>query len=115
MAGQARTVRALVFRQPEAVGAQEIVGVAFSGEAPIAAVEISLDAGKTWRAATLEGEGGVGRWQVFRFRFTQKVPARLSALVRATDKRGSKQPQNAIWNPGGYHWNGWHSVTWEVG
>jgi sulfite oxidase len=112
-------VRSIIAKPADAsnapVGAQEIVGVAFSGEAPIAMVEISLDAGKTWRAAALEGEGGVGRWQVFRFRFTQKVPARLSALVRATDKRGSKQPQNAVWNPSGYHWNAWHSVTWEVG
>jgi DMSO/TMAO reductase YedYZ molybdopterin-dependent catalytic subunit len=98
-------------RQPR--GRQEVAGVAFSGEAPIARVEVSLDGGSTWRKAELEGEPGTGRWQVFRFRF-KAGPGRSRATVRATDSRGVRQPERAVWNPGGYFWNGWHSVEWEV-
>jgi DMSO/TMAO reductase YedYZ molybdopterin-dependent catalytic subunit len=95
-------------------GTQSIVGVAFSGEAPIAKVEISMDDGKTWRPAKLEGDPGVGRWNVFRFEIEQREPGRLHAIARATDKKGNVQPEQAAWNPSGYFWNGWHSVTWEV-
>lgn len=96
-------------------GPQEVVGLAFSGVAPIASVEVSIDGGKTFAPAKLEGEGGVGRAQVFRFAFEQKTPGRVTAIVRAKDKKGNVQPESPAWNPSGYFWNGWHSVSWEVG
>ena len=95
-------------------GAQRVAGVAFSGEAPIAKVEISLDDGKTWRLAKLEGEAGVGRWVVFRYEFDKRDPGRVRAVARATDKNGKVQPEHPEWNPSGYFWNGWHAVSWEV-
>ncbi len=94
-------------------GRQEVVGIAFSGEAPIAKVEVSIDAGATWREAALEGESGVGRWQVFRLRF-DAGPGAVRALARAVDRSGNAQPERALWNPSGYFWNAWHSVQWEV-
>ena len=94
-------------------GAQEIAGVAFSGAAAIARVEVSVDGGASWRAAGLEGEPGLGRWQVFRHRF-DAAPGRVRALARATDARGNVQPERAAWNPSGYHWNARHAVEWEV-
>jgi sulfite oxidase len=94
-------------------GAEEIVGVAFSGEGPVTRVEVSVDGGAAWREAALEGEPGLGRWQVFRFRSDFK-PGRARATVRATDARGNVQPQRAAWNPSGYFWNAWHTVSWEV-
>jgi len=93
-------------------GRQEIVGVAFSGAAAIAKVEIQLDDG-AWQPAKLEGEPGAGRWQLFRFAF-DATPGTHRAAVRATDAAGAVQPEHAIWNPSGYHWNAWHRVTWEV-
>lgn len=95
-------------------GPQRIAGVAFSGDAPIAKVEISLDDGKTWSTAKLEGEPGVGRWNVFRLQIDRKEPGKVRAMARATDKKGNVQPQQAAWNPSGYFWNGWHAVSWEV-
>ena len=95
-------------------GAQEIVGVAFSGDAEIAEVSVSLDEGKTWRPARLEGEPGVGKWQVFRLRVEAKTPGPMSAIVRAKDARGNEQPPRAVWNPSGYFWNAWHRVAWDV-
>jgi sulfite oxidase len=96
------------------VGPQEIVGVAFSGEAALARVEVSTDGGAHWADATLEGDAGVGRWQVFRHRFTAPSPGTFQALARATDARGNTQPEKADWNPSGYFWNAWHAVRWEV-
>lgn len=96
------------------VGPQEIVGVAFSGEAAITRVEVSTDGGARWVDAKLEGDAGIGRWQVFRHRFTASAPGALRAVARATDARGNIQPEKAAWNPSGYLWNAWHSVAWEV-
>jgi len=94
-------------------GRQEIAGVAFSGEAAIASVAVSLDDGVTWTSAALEGEPGRGRWQVFRHAFDAR-PGRLRVISRATDARGNVQPREAVWNPGGYFWNGWMAVDFTV-
>ncbi|HZS36702.1 MAG TPA: sulfite oxidase [Polyangia bacterium] len=94
-------------------GRQEVVGVAFSGEAAIARVEVSLDGGKTWSEAKLDGESGAARWQVFRHAF-DAAPGRYRAIARATDQAGQTQPEHAVWNPSGYLWNAWHAVSWTV-
>lgn len=98
-------------RQPR--GMQEVAGVAFSGLAPIARVEVSVDGGNAWHDAALEGEPGTGRWQVFRYRYRAN-PGRASAMARATDGLGNVQPEHPSWNPSGYFWNAWHRVEWEV-
>ncbi|MDB5219020.1 MAG: hypothetical protein JWO86_6947 [Myxococcaceae bacterium] len=97
------------------IGPQEVVGIAFSGDAPIRAVEVSVDGGTTFAPAKLEGEGGAGRAQVFRYRFEKKEAGHVKAIVRATDKKGNVQLEKPPWNPSGYFWNGWHSAEWEVG
>jgi DMSO/TMAO reductase YedYZ molybdopterin-dependent catalytic subunit len=111
-------VKSIIARPAEGgrapVGPQTVAGCAFSGEAPIAKVEISIDGGKSWSAAKLTGEPAAGRWQVFEHRFEQKAPGRVTAMARATDKKGNVQPESAAWNPSGYFWNAWHRVTWEV-
>jgi DMSO/TMAO reductase YedYZ molybdopterin-dependent catalytic subunit len=95
-------------------GAQEIVGIAFSGDAAIQRVEISNDEGRTWQIAKLEGEPGVGRWQLFRLRVPNRAAGPMSAVARAVERGGRMQPEHATWNPSGYFWNGWHRVIWEV-
>ena len=95
-------------------GLQEITGVAFSGDAAIRHVDISLDRGATWQRARLEGAPGIGRWQVFRYTFEHTSPGVLSAMCRATDEAGNVQPQTPVWNPSGYCWNAWHDVSWTV-
>jgi DMSO/TMAO reductase YedYZ molybdopterin-dependent catalytic subunit len=92
----------------------EVRGVAFSGNAPLRGVEVSFDEGTTWSKARLEGEAGVGRWQVFRAPVTATKPGPMSAMARATDRLGATQPEHAVWNPSGYFWNAWHRVSWEV-
>jgi sulfite oxidase len=97
------------------IGPQEVVGIAFSGAAPIASVEVSIDGGATFAPAKLEGEAGMGRAQVFRYRFDKKEAGHVKAIVRAKDKKGNEQLESPPWNPSGYFWNGWHSAEWEVG
>jgi DMSO/TMAO reductase YedYZ molybdopterin-dependent catalytic subunit len=94
-------------------GVQEVGGVAFSGLAPVAKVEVSVDGGGSWHQAALEGEPGTGRWQVFRHHF-RASPGRATAMARATDAQGNAQPERPSWNPSGYFWNAWHAVAWEV-
>lgn len=96
------------------VGPQEVVGVAVSGQAPISRVEVTLDDGATWTEAALEGEAGVGRWQVFRHRFVAGTPGPYRVAARATDREGASQPRDPAWNPSGYLWNAWHQVAWSV-
>jgi sulfite oxidase len=95
-------------------GLQEIAGIAFSGEAAIEAVEVSIDGGQSWRSAKLEGAPGAGRWQVFRCRVDKTDPGSMTAMARAIEKGGRMQPEHAGWNPSGYFWNGWHRVAWEI-
>jgi len=95
-------------------GTQLVKGVAFSGEAPIEAVEVSSDDGKTWHRAKLEGEPGVGRWQIFSISLAGGAGGPMSAVARALERGGRMQPERAAWNPSGYFWNGWHRVAWEV-
>jgi sulfite oxidase len=97
------------------MGKQTIVGIAFSGEAPIKHVEVSVDDGKTWTKAKLEGEAGIGRWQVFRHEVEKKDAGTMRAMARATDAKGNVQPEKPAWNPSGYFWNAWHAVSWSVG
>jgi DMSO/TMAO reductase YedYZ molybdopterin-dependent catalytic subunit len=96
-----------------APGARDVVGVAFSGDAAIARVEVSLDGGARFEEAALEGAAGAGRWVVFRRRFTAERGAAYRAVARAFDAAGREQPKDAAWNPSGYLWNGWHEVAFR--
>ena len=110
-------LRAVIARPSESGrvrrGKAEVVGVALSGEAAVARVEVSLDGGATWAPAKLEGEPGIGLWQVFRLPFDARPGAHV-AVARAFDAQGRAQPEQAAWNPSGYFWNGWHRVGFEV-
>jgi len=90
-----------------------VVGMAFSGVAPVAKVEVSADGGATFSPASLEGEPGAGRAQLFRASLS--LPAGTHVLLaRATDGAGNVQPKVPDWSPGGWLWNGWHAVRVEV-
>lgn len=77
-------------------------GIAFDGGAGIKTVDVSLDGGHTWQAATLGAD--LGRYSFRQWtlpaRFTRNGPATIQ--VRATNRAGETQPDTATWNPGGY-------------
>jgi DMSO/TMAO reductase YedYZ molybdopterin-dependent catalytic subunit len=76
-------------------------GVAWSGAAPIATVEVSVDDGP-WQRAQLIGDCPRHSWQWWELptRIDQPGPATLRA--RATDLAGRTQPERPEWNRLGY-------------
>ena len=68
-------------------------GAAWSGEAEITKVEISLDAGATWNLARLSGEPVKNAWRLWEYDWTTPANAGAHTLMaRATDSRGCTQP-----------------------
>jgi sulfite oxidase len=91
-----------------------ISGFAFSGAPDVAKVEISDDDGSTWKAAELDPRHDPYAWRLWSFLWTPRRAGRIRVSARATDSRGSVQPREAAWNPGGFLHDGWHSVEVDV-
>jgi DMSO/TMAO reductase YedYZ molybdopterin-dependent catalytic subunit len=106
-------VRALVTEpapgQEVRCGALAVRGVAWSGAAPIARVEVSVEDGH-WQEARLVGERKRHSWQWWELitRVEDRGVARLRA--RATDLAGRTQPAHAEWNRLGYGNNAIHEI-----
>jgi DMSO/TMAO reductase YedYZ molybdopterin-dependent catalytic subunit len=80
-------------------------GIAFSGHGRVNRVEVSDDGGKTWGEATLGEDHGAYSFRTWEAPWKAKSPGRYSLAVRATDEKKNTQPDEAVWNPGGYLWN----------
>jgi DMSO/TMAO reductase YedYZ molybdopterin-dependent catalytic subunit len=80
-------------------------GIAFSGYGRVNRVEISDDGGKSWTDATLGEDHGAYSFRTWDAAWKPKFPGRYSLTVRATDEKNNAQPDEPIWNPGGYLWN----------
>jgi len=82
-------------------GPTTVEGRAWSGWAPVNAVDLSIDAGATWVAARLEPAGD--RWGWTRWTWTWQATAGSYMLsARARDKTGRTQPVDPPWNRGGF-------------
>ena len=92
----------------------ELSGWAWDAGVGIAAVEISTDAGQSWRPATLEREQGRFAWRGFRWRLDTHTAGTVSILARAVSRSGARQPDRLTPNPSGYHHNLVQSVSLEV-
>ncbi len=94
----------------------EIQGLAWSGRGRIARVEVSVDAGRTWTDARLQGPV-LSKCPV-RFRSLWRWDGRETVIVsRATDETGYVQPTvHDLWRARGertaYHQN--HQRAWKV-
>ena len=80
-------------------------GIAFSGYGRVNRVEISDDGGHTWTDAVLGEDHGAYSFRTWEIPWKAKSPGRYSLAVRATDEKGNTQPDEPVWNPGGYLWN----------
>jgi DMSO/TMAO reductase YedYZ molybdopterin-dependent catalytic subunit len=84
-------------------GALEIKGSAWSGTSEVAAVEVSVDGGKTWDQADLVRRQTGGRWAPIRWAHTAEPEAGpVVIVVRAFDEFGAAQPLRSRWNANGY-------------
>jgi DMSO/TMAO reductase YedYZ molybdopterin-dependent catalytic subunit len=80
-------------------------GLAFSGFGKVVKVEVSDDDGRSWKAAELGEDHGAYSFRSWEAAWTAKTPGRYFISVRATDEKGNVQPDEPVWNPGGYLWN----------
>lgn len=83
-------------------GACTVDGRAWSGHAPVTAVEVTFDGGMTWVPAELAEPTG-GRWAWRRWQVEwHPTPGRYVLGARATDASGRTQPVEQPWNRGGF-------------
>jgi DMSO/TMAO reductase YedYZ molybdopterin-dependent catalytic subunit len=86
-------------------GSVSVSGFAWAGEANIVRVDVSVDNGSTWSAATLGRDQARYAWRQFHHMWQANEPGSFAILARATDDRGRVQPVVAHWNPSGYLFN----------
>lgn len=99
---------------PALAGRVTFYGVALSGERGVRNVEVSLDLGKTWHEARLEGPDlGVNAWRAFSYS-TTLPPGPHTIVSRATDTKGDTQPREREENERGYGHNGWLDAALTV-
>jgi len=87
-----------------------IRGVAWSGAAPIACVEVSVGGGP-WQQARLVSERNRHSWQWWELLTRIDRPGTTPLRVRATDLAGRTQPGQPEWNRLGYGNNAIQEVT----
>jgi sulfite dehydrogenase len=95
----------------KAGGKVTVSGLAWDAGYGINAVEVSLDGGRSWSAATL-GED-IGRFAFRAFSHAVAVPTKgtYKVMTRATNKIGQGQATALIQNPAGYHHNVVQTLT----
>jgi sulfite oxidase len=85
-------------------GSIEVRGYAFAGgDRYVARVDVSVDAGASWRQAEFLDD--LGRWAWRHWRISVELnPGEHELLVRAWDSSAATQPEDdaALWNPKGY-------------
>jgi len=96
------------------LGELAVRGVAWSGAAPIARVELSVDGG-AYQEARLVSERKRHSWMWWEVLTHIDRPGRHRLQVRATDLAGRTQPEQPEWNRLGYGSNAIQSVTFQVG
>ncbi len=84
------------------LGPCRLEGRAWSGFAPLAAVEVSVDGGETWAAAELADPVGDWAWRRWSFLWEPAEAGEYALLCRARDAAGNEQPAEPEWNLGGY-------------
>jgi anti-anti-sigma factor len=110
-------VRSLI-TEPEADsevdrGELPIRGVAWSGAAPIARVEVRIGDGP-WQNARLVGEGKRHSWHGWELIARLDRPDSIVISARATDMAGRTQPDSPEWNRLGYGSNAIQKVRVDV-
>ncbi|OYW09148.1 MAG: hypothetical protein B7X34_07300, partial [Acidobacteriia bacterium 12-62-4] len=95
-------------------GPLKLSGAAWSHAAPVVAVEVSADTGRTWKAATLGSDRAPFAWRLWEFPWTPPGEAYFTVMVRARNSLGETQPLQPEWNPSGYSHNAVQSVRLHV-
>lgn len=79
-----------------------VCGAAWSSEAAIVRVEISMDAGRNWHEVRLGEKTDPHAWRLWDFSWRPDQRGRATLMVRATDAKGRTQPTRRDADRGGY-------------
>ena len=90
-----------------------IRGVAWSGAAPIARVDVSIGGGP-WQEARLVGTRNRHSWQWWELLTRLDEPGTTTVRARATDLADRTQPELPVWNRLGYGNNSIQEVEVQV-
>jgi DMSO/TMAO reductase YedYZ molybdopterin-dependent catalytic subunit len=93
----------------------EVKGVAWDGGYGIQVVEASTDGGRTWRPTELGRDLGKFSWRQWSHGFRADRAGAHTIMVKATNRLGSSQAYDLIFNPAGYHNNLVQKVAFQVG
>lgn len=85
-----------------APGQHLVRGLAWSGEAPVTRVEVSVDEGETWEVADLTSGTDTYAWCLWEFRWHAAGSGPVTLRSRAFDAAGNSQPVEPEWNRLGY-------------
>jgi DMSO/TMAO reductase YedYZ molybdopterin-dependent catalytic subunit len=96
-------------------GRQVIRGYAWSGEAMVLSVEVSVDGGASWDRADLSDDGGPYAWREWRYVWDARDVAGVTILARAYDANGRGQPERPRVNALGYANNAIQRVRVRIG
>ena len=92
-----------------------IRGTAWAGDSRVSKVEVSVNEGKDWRVAELEGTPSPYAWVSWNCLWTPLAPGRYTIVVRAADAEGRTQPESRDRLRFDQYENNWyHAVRCEV-
>jgi DMSO/TMAO reductase YedYZ molybdopterin-dependent catalytic subunit len=91
-------------------GPVEIAGSAWSGEAPVRSVRVSVNGGRSWSEADLGRSPSRHAAVAWRLRWSAPDRGRHVILAQAIDGKGNSQPLRPVWNALGYGNNAVHRV-----
>jgi hypothetical protein len=93
-----KTTSILYYPPPDARinGPVPIAGVAFAGDRGISKVEVSVDGGKSWNAATLKTPRSPYSWVLWAYEWTPTNKGNITITVRAYDGTGTLQEVSPV-------------------
>lgn len=77
-------------------------GIAFGGACGVRQVELSMNGGRSWQAATLGADAGRYSLRLWRLAIDAPPPGAYHLCVRCTNTAGETQALAPVWNPGGF-------------
>jgi len=83
----------------------EVKGIAWDGGYGMQVVEVSTDGGRSWRPADLGRDYGRFSWRQWSYAFKADRKGAHAVMAKATNRMGSSQTFDLIFNPAGYHNN----------
>ena len=85
-------------------------GLAMGGASAVARVDLSMDGGRSWRAAPLGPDEGKYSFRLWEATIPALAPGSYRLAVRCTNAAGQTQVTTPTWNPGGFMRNVIESV-----